>query len=88
MRETWMPEREPLFSVPAGARRALLRGEREQTCPDRGAKDRNRETSQPRAEVVERAGRCGIRKPGVMDRMNIPAIRPTGERPRRRDGVA
>ena len=82
----------------AGARAAILRscrgptspasGEREQTCPDRGAKDRNRETSQFRAEVVERAGRCGIHEPGAVDRMNIPVIRPTGERSMRRGGVA
>ena len=82
----------------AGARAAILRscrgptspasGEREQTCPDRGAKDRNRETSQFRAEVVECAGRCGIHEPGAVDRMNIPVIRPTGGRSMRRSGVA
>ena len=80
-----MPDREPLFSVPVRGPTRPASGERERTCPDRGAKDRNRETSQFLAEV---AGRCGIHKPDAMDRMNIPIVGLSGDRSMRRDGAA
>ena len=101
MRESWMPEREPLFSVLTGGPTRPASGERERTCPDRGAKyPGGRGTARTGAAagakdrnretsqfLAEVAGRGGIHKPDAMDRMNIPVVRLSGERSMRRNGV-